>query len=155
MRQNPKFSLICVWQNVGTPRIVTCWMPFSTWSTSWKHLSCGIGMRKRSRLLLYVSYVLMSEWAYLCLNTIRRTINSFTCQPVNFCKFFSKYFNTKSGLSIHQLPTLPQKIDSREGLFWGKKGLVVNVSKMNTHCIKPQFAPHFGLFAAKCGAICR
>ena len=73
-------------------------------------------MSKKSRLLLYVSYVLMSEWAYLCQNTIRRTINSFTCQPVNFCKLFSKNFNTKSGLSIHQLPTLPQKIDSREGL---------------------------------------
>ena len=78
-----------------------------------------------------------------------------TCQPANHCKLFGKKFNTKSGLFIHQLPTLPQKIDSREGLFWGKKGLVVNVSKMNTHCIKPQFAPHFGLFAAKCGAICR
>ena len=73
-------------------------------------------MSKKSRLPLYVSYVLMSEWAYLCQNTIRRTINSFTCQPVNFCKVFSKKFNTKSGLFIYQLPTLPQKIDSREGL---------------------------------------
>ena len=78
-----------------------------------------------------------------------------TCQPISRCKLFSKKFNTKSGLFIHQLPTLPQKIDSREGLFWGKKGLVVNVSKMNTHCIKPQFTPDFGLFAAKCGAKCR
>ena len=66
-------------------------------------------MRKKSRLLLYVSYVLMSEWVYLYQNTIRRTINSFTCQPVIFCKVFSKKFNTKSGHFIHQLPTLPQK----------------------------------------------
>ena len=66
-------------------------------------------MRKKSRLLLYVSYVLMSEWAYLCQNTIRQTINSSTCQPINFCKIFSKKFNTKSGLFIHRLPTLPQK----------------------------------------------
>ena len=78
-----------------------------------------------------------------------------TCQPTSHCKLFSKKFNTKSGLFIHQLPTLPQKIDSRGGLFWGKKGLVVNVSKMNTHCIKPQFAPHVGPFAAKYRAICR
>ena len=28
-------------------------------------------MRKKSRLLLYVSYVLMSEWAYSFQNTIR------------------------------------------------------------------------------------
>ena len=78
-----------------------------------------------------------------------------TCQPTSHCKLFGKKFNTKSSLFIHQSPTLPQKFDSREGLFWGKKGLVVNVSKMNTHCIKPQFAPDFGLFAAKCGAKCR
>jgi len=26
---------------------------------------------------------------------------------------------------------------------------------MNIHCIEAQFAPVFGLFAAKCGAICR
>ena len=27
-----------------------------------------------------------------------------------------------SALFVHQPPTLPQKIDSREGLFWCKKG---------------------------------
>ena len=90
-------------------------------------------MRKKSRLLFYVSYVLMSEWAYLCQNTIRRTINPFTCQPVNFCKFFSKKFNTKSGLFIHQLPTLPQKIDSREGLFRCRKGLACPCGRMNIY----------------------
>ena len=110
-------------------------------------------MRKKSRLLFYVSYVLMSEWAYLCQNTIRRTINSFTCQPVNFCNLFSKNFNTKSGLSIHQLPTLPQKIDSREGLSWCKMGWVCECGKMNFYLIKPSFAPVMGLFAAKCSAI--
>ena len=35
----------------------------------------------------------------------------------SFCLVFSKYFNIMSALSIHQLPTLPQIIDSREGLF--------------------------------------
>jgi len=48
-----------------------------------------------------------------------------------------------SALVIHQTSTRPQKIDSREGLFWCKKGLVVNASKMNTHCIKLQLAPDF------------
>ena len=147
MRQNPKFSLICVWQNVGTPRIVTCWMPFSTWSTSWKHLSCGIGMRKRSRLLLYVSYVLMSKWTYLCQNTIRRTINSFTCTLVNlstFCKFLGKNFNTKSGHFVHQLFTLPQKIDSREGLFWCKRGGSMRMSYNEYLFKKVAISTHFG-----------
>jgi len=110
-------------------------------------------MRKKSRLLLYVSYVLMSEWAYLHQNTIRRTINSSTCQPINFCKPFSKKFNTKSGLFIDQQPTLPQKIDSHEGLFWCKKGLVCECGKMNFYLIKPSFALVIGLFAAKCSAI--
>jgi len=52
----------------------------------------------------------------------------------------------------HQLPTLPQKSNSREGLFGCKKGAVVDADKMNTHCIKPQFAADFGLFSAKCSA---
>ena len=36
-----------------------------------------------------------------------------------------------SGLFINQSPTLPQKIDSRGGLFGCKKGVVVHVGKMN------------------------
>jgi len=57
----------------------------------------------------------------------RRTINSFTyplaflltCQPISpkHCQFFSVNFNIMSALSAHQPPTLPQKIDSREGSF--------------------------------------
>ena len=112
-------------------------------------------MRKKSRLLLYVSYVLMSKWTYLCQNTIRRTTDSFTCQSANFCKIFSKKFNTISGHFIHQMPNLPQKIDSREGLSWCKKGVVCVCGKMNFYLIKPPFAPVMGLFAAKCSAICR
>jgi len=58
----------------------------------------------------------------------KRTINSFTCplaflltcQPINLpvlVNFFGKKFNIMSTLFIHQTRTLPQKIDSREGLF--------------------------------------
>ena len=57
-----------------------------------------------------------------------------------------------SALFAHQSPALPQKIDSREGLFRCKMGSIVNASKVNAHCIKPQFAPDFGLFDAKCSA---
>ncbi|MFC2515976.1 MAG: hypothetical protein ACFNVO_03275, partial [Prevotella sp.] len=49
---------------------------------------------------------------------------------------------------------MPQKIDSREGLFGGKKGLVCEYDKMNIYFKKTPFAPHFGLFAAKYSAIC-
>ena len=57
----------------------------------------------------------------------RRTINSFTyplallltCQPVSLkcCQLFSVNFNIMSAVFAHQPLTLPQKIDSREGLF--------------------------------------
>ena len=36
---------------------------------------------------------------------------------IPFCPLFSDVFNTKSAIFIHQSLTLPQKIDSREGLF--------------------------------------
>ena len=58
-------------------------------------------------------------------------------------------------LAAHQTSTRSQKNDSREGYFWCKIGLVVNTVKMNVHCIKPQFAPVSGLFAAEKGAFCR
>ena len=55
----------------------------------------------------------------------KRTINPLTYPLANlstrqltkYCQLFSKKFNTMSALFIHQLLTLPQKNDSREGLF--------------------------------------
>ena len=46
-------------------------------------------------------------------------VSSLTCQLVNLKQrqLFSKKFNIKSALFVHQPRTLPQKIDSREGLF--------------------------------------
>ena len=38
-------------------------------------------------------------------------------QHNRFCLVFSKNINIKSAYSVHQWPTLPQKIDSREGWF--------------------------------------
>ena len=71
-----------------------------------------------------------------------------------FCLVFSIKFNIMSTLSVHQSRTLPQKIDSREGLFWCKKGVVCECGKMNFYLKEPSFAPVLGLFAAKCSAIC-
>ena len=55
-----------------------------------------------------------------------------------------------STLAGHQSLTLPQKIDSRGGSFWCKKGLAVNVGKMNIYLKGLPFAPVLGLFGAKC-----
>ena len=71
---------------------------------------------------------------------------------IAFCPVFSKNFNIMSAPFVHQPLTLSQKIDSREGLFWCKKGLHVNVGKMNIYLNKPPFAPVSGLFATKCSA---
>ena len=72
-----------------------------------------------------------------------------------FCLVFSKKFNIVSALSAHQSLTLPQKIDSREGWFWCKKCCYVNANKLDIYSNEPPFVPDFGLFAAKCTAICR
>ena len=39
------------------------------------------------------------------------------CGIIAFCLVFGKIFNIMSALFVHQLPTLPQIIDSRGGLF--------------------------------------
>gem|GEM_PF-589386 len=58
-----------------------------------------------------------SRWP---LQAYRFSVPLATCaclQHNRFCLVFSKDFNIMSGLSVHQPPTVPQKIDSREGLF--------------------------------------
>ena len=57
-----------------------------------------------------------------------------------------------SALFINQPPTLSHKLDSREGLFGCKMGLVVNAGKMNIYFKELSFTPVLGLFAAKCSA---
>jgi len=39
------------------------------------------------------------------------------CGIITFCLVFGKVFNIMTALFVHQLPTLPQIIDSRGGLF--------------------------------------
>ena len=69
------------------------------------------------------------------------------------CLIFGKNFNIMSALFDHQTPTLPQKIDSREGCCWCKKRLVHEHYRMNFYLKKLPFAPYFRPFLAKCGAI--
>ena len=103
------------------------------------------------------------HWPWVaCPATARAGGSKRTCFPCRclctykqhnyFCLVFSKKFNILSALSVHQSPTLPQKIDSREGLFWCKKGLACACSKMNLYLKRQPSAPVIGLFAAKCTA---
>ena len=68
----------------------------------------------------------------------------------SFCLTFSADFNIMSALFVHQSFTLPQKIDSRGGLFWCQKGAVVHADKMNFYLKRPPLTLVLGRFAAKC-----
>ena len=57
-----------------------------------------------------------------------------------FCLVFGKKFNIVSALFVHQSLTLPQKNDSRGGLFWCGKGLACACGKMNFYLNKLLFA---------------
>ena len=50
-------------------------------------------------------------------NTLRAVVHSRVFTANRLCLVFSKKFNIMSAPFVHQTPTLPQKIDSREGLF--------------------------------------
>jgi len=67
------------------------------------------------------------------------------CRSIKSQDEFSAFF-------VHQPLTLPQKIDSREGLFRCPKGVVVRAGKMNFYLNQPPLTPVFGLFAAKYSA---
>ncbi len=54
-----------------------------------------------------------------------------------------------STLFSHQVFILPQKIDSREGWFWCKKGVVCECGKMNIYFKRGLFVPVFWPFPAK------
>ena len=138
-----------------------------------------INLSKRSDGVRELSQTTCSEWATILANSqtrkhvntpycpthnlsriglkppsqhARQLVNSLTFQLANLklCQLFSANFNILSGLSSHQPPTLPQIIDSREGLFWCKRGLACACGKMYFYLNWPHLTPVFGPFAAKC-----
>ena len=133
-----------------------------------------INLSKRSDGVNELSQMTCTEWTTILVNSQTRKhpplpnsqpihsqtntlVNSLTCQLVDLkhCQLFSINFNIMSTLFVHHSPTLPQKIDSREGCFWCQKGVVCKCNKMYFYLKKSPFAPVFGLFVAKCSAICR
>ena len=146
---------ICLWQNVVMSQEVTWWQSFNPCPTSWK-------LADNARLLLrFHGAVSVGHEQHALQPLARASVNArvFPCRctktrmrPNRFCLVFSKEFNIKSAPSVHQSLTLPQKIDSRGGLFWCQKGLVVHAGKMYFYLNWPPPTPVFGPFAAKCDA---
>ena len=104
------------------------------------------------------------SWA-ACPATARAGGSKRTCFPCRWpfsgtrhnrsCLVFGMNFNIMIAIFVRQVLTVSQKIDSREGSFWCRMGVIVNACKMDIYLKAPPFAPPFGLFVAKCGAICR
>ena len=135
IRWNLKSRSICLRQNIARPqKLAWCKSPFNARSTSWKpaanvrlllrfHAAVSVGREQHALQSLALAVVSVCFFRAVTLVCVYGTIA--------FCLVFSKNFNIITALSVNQSPILPQKIDSRGGLFRCKKGLHVNVGKMN------------------------
>ena len=137
---------------------------FNALPTSWKLAANGRWFLCFQQMVSVFPWCCLRQPRTACPTTVRAGVRKRTCfmrrcpytrtHHNRSCPIFGKNFNTLTALFAHQPPASPQKIDSREGWFWCKKGLVVNAAKMYFYLIAPAFAPVFGLFAAKCSVIC-
>ena len=128
---------------------------FSADSTSWKPLVNGqlllpfhdaVLVVREQHALQPLALVVAS------VHVFRAVVHSRLFTVNLLCLVYGKNFNIMSALFVHQSPTLPQKIDSRGGLFWCKKGLACACSKMNFYLNKLPFAPVSGLFGTNWSA---
>ena len=141
--KNLKYCPICLWQNVVIFQKTTWRKLFHTLSTSWK-LGC--------KWQITSAFAWCSMWV-ACPATARaggRKRTCFRCRwplmrvyDMLVLSSFSNKFNIVSALFVHQPLTLPQKIDSREGWFWWKKGLAYECSKMNFYLKKAAICTRF------------
>ena len=147
--KSQKHSPICLWQSVVVFQKAVWRKLFQTRSTGWKPCCNG-------RLLLRLHHAVCKWHALQLLAQAVTSVHVFGADDHShvftaqlFCLVFSNKFNIVSTLFVHQSLILSQKIDSREGLFWCRKGLVCACGKMNFYLKRPPFAPDFGQFAAK------
>ena len=148
-------STICMWQNVvvhqqgALVEVVPCVFYKLKVGCWWQHASAFVWCCLR--------WPCVDCPATACAAGCMRTFFPFhylrACTRHNcFCLVFGRKFNTISALSVHQSLTLSQKIDSRGGLFWCKKRLVVHAVKVNIYLKTSPLTPVFRLFAAKWSA---
>ena len=150
-----KFGLIRLRQNVAMIQKSDWGELFSGISTSWRLLVCGqLLLPSHDAVAVVCEQHALQPLAPAAANVCVFLAVAHSCvfTTSSFCLVFSKKFNTISTLFVRQPLTLPQKIDSREGLFWCKMGWHANVGKKYFYLRRPPFAPLSGLFAAKFGA---
>ena len=140
------------------------WLYLKKWPSG-SHPIHSLQVEKRLSMTYYFCIPLYwLRWPWVAWPATARAGGSkLTCFPCRYpctctqhnrvLSSFNNKFNIVSALFVHQPLTLPQKIDSREGWFWCKKGVACEWGKMNFYLKTPPFVPVFGLFAAKCTAI--
>ena len=153
-----KISPVCLWLNVVMLQKAAWRKSFKPPYASWKQAVDG-------RLLLRFHDAVSAcrkqhALQPLALTTVSvdvfHAVGRFRVHGIIvFCLVFSKDFNIMSAIFVRQVLTVPQIIDSREGSFWCRMGVIVNACKMDIYLKAPPFAPTFGLFVAKYSAICR
>ncbi len=83
-------------------------MTYTEWTT--------IFVNSQTRKLPTPTHKLTNQHARLLVNPSTRQLKTWNLN-LESCQLFSVNFNIMSVRSVHQSRTLPQKIDSREGLF--------------------------------------
>ena len=115
-----KFCPICLWQNAVRCQKVLGWKLFHAVSTNRKP-------RVDGRLLLRFHDAVpivrgqhapqTRALAVASVHALRAVAHSLVSSAHLFCIVFGQKFNIMSAPFVHQPLTLPQKIDSREGLL--------------------------------------
>ena len=141
VKQNCCWKIV-VWRMQGVRSIAS----INLYAEEKEHFFCLRCTHDFPNPFLFDYNCLMSKFAHI---KVVFTFNTNQHKRRNrFCLFFSKNFNILSALSDNQPLILPQKIDSREGFFWCKKGLACACGKMYIHSHKPPLAPVLRLFGA-------
>ena len=118
--KSEKIYSIFLWQSEVAPQKADWPKAFHVFSTSRNpsakalfllrlHAAVAVGCELHAQQPLVLTVVSLSAFRCRCL---------YACtQPNLFCLVFGAKFNILSALFVRQAFTLPQKIDSREGLF--------------------------------------
>ena len=118
--KSEKICSIFLWQSEVAPQKAAWRKAFHVFSTSRNpsanalfllrlHAAVAVSCALHAQQLLVLAVVSLPAFRFRCLCACS--------QPNLFCLVFGMKFNILTALFVHQPFTLPQKIDSREGLF--------------------------------------
>ena len=108
----------CYWLTCYLPASPTAPIGLKPATTSLTHNPSPRGEGSDMRCLLHACYLSTRQLPnHSSISQSPRLLVNLASRQLLPCPLFSNNFNTKSAIFIHQLLTLPQKFDSRGGLF--------------------------------------